>query len=305
MNTSQKEYIQRINRVIDYIYAHPEEELSLTKLANVALFSPFHFHRIFSAFVGETLNDFVKRIRLEKAARLLLLEAEDSITEIAEHCGYSNPSAFSRAFKRHFNISAQNYRSLHLEQSSKNSTVVSKISQAKDAHKDYICNVNNKTPNSMKSKMEIKEMPALNLVCCKHIGPFEQIGQAYKKLIQWAAPRGLMSQANVKTCTVYHDDPKVTDINKLRQSACITIEGDVKTEGEISTLTIPSGMHAVGRFEVSPLEFKEAWDYMCKALAESGQQPADAAPYELYHNNHEEHPEKKFIVDICIPVKAL
>jgi len=43
---------------------------------------------------------------------------------------------------------------------------------------------------------------------------------------------------------------------------------------------------------------------MCRWVAQSGYQPADASPYELYHNNHEEHPEKKFIVDICIPVKC-
>ncbi len=72
MNAYQKEYIHRINKVIDYIEAHIDGDLSLEILADVASFSPFHFHRIFSAFVGETLNDFIKRLRIEKAASLLI-----------------------------------------------------------------------------------------------------------------------------------------------------------------------------------------------------------------------------------------
>ena len=48
--------------------AHLDEELTLEKLAAVAAFSPFHFHRVFAAITGETLSDFIRRIRLERAA---------------------------------------------------------------------------------------------------------------------------------------------------------------------------------------------------------------------------------------------
>ena len=61
---SRKEYIHRINRVVDYIEANLDEDHSLEKLAGVACFSPFHFHRIFRALTGETINNYVKRIRL-------------------------------------------------------------------------------------------------------------------------------------------------------------------------------------------------------------------------------------------------
>jgi len=74
MNKYQKEYIHRINRVIDYIEKNLDQDLGLEKLSEVAHFSPFHFHRIFSAFMGETLNGFIRRIRVEKAASMLLNE---------------------------------------------------------------------------------------------------------------------------------------------------------------------------------------------------------------------------------------
>ena len=76
MNRYQKEYIYRINRVIDFIEANIDKELTLEKLSEVANFSPFHFHRIFSAFTGETLNGFIKRKRIERAASILLSEPE-------------------------------------------------------------------------------------------------------------------------------------------------------------------------------------------------------------------------------------
>lgn len=69
----REDYTARINRVIDYIEANIDKDLSLEELANVAHFSPFHFHRIFSAMVGETLNGFTQRIRIEKAAAKLVL----------------------------------------------------------------------------------------------------------------------------------------------------------------------------------------------------------------------------------------
>jgi len=94
----REEYIVRINRVIDYIDMNITKKLSLAELAAVDCFSLYHFHRIFSAMVGETLYSFIKRLRLEKAAALLLQNPRKSVTEIALECGFSSSSAFARSF---------------------------------------------------------------------------------------------------------------------------------------------------------------------------------------------------------------
>jgi AraC family transcriptional regulator len=104
------EYTSRINRVIDYIEGHIDGDLSLVKLAEVAHFSRFHFHRVFYGMVGETLNNFIQRVRLEKAANRLLAEPDLPVTEIALECGFSGSATFARAFRDMFGMSATDWR---------------------------------------------------------------------------------------------------------------------------------------------------------------------------------------------------
>jgi len=305
-NRYQKEYIFRINKVIDYIDANLDKSLDLLTLASVANFSPYHFHRIFSTFTGETLNGFVKRLRIEKAASILLNEIEKPISEIAYYCGYNSNSVFSREFKSYFKCSAKVYREKMITNYSKIGQLDSKIDKLKNSSSDYIriIELNKKWRNIMKTNIEVKEMPEMDLIYCRHVGQFDQIGQVYEKLFKWAGPRGLINQ-DTKTITVYHDDPKVTDIEKVRQSAGIVVNSDVKPEGEFGKLTVPKAKYAVGRFEIDVTEFEQAWNTMCIWVSESGYQPSDENPYELYYNDPEDHPENKFELDICIPVKPL
>lgn len=99
------EYKYRINKVFDYIESHIGDNFTLEELANVATFSKFHFHRIFQALVGETPFQFILRTRLEKAATQLIYSPKSDITEIAQLCGFSDLSVFSRNFKSRFNLS--------------------------------------------------------------------------------------------------------------------------------------------------------------------------------------------------------
>ena len=80
---NKQEYQLRINKVTDYIHNHIDQPLSLQKMAGIACFSPFHFHRVFTILTGETPTDYIKRTRIEKAALLLKRNEELSATEIA------------------------------------------------------------------------------------------------------------------------------------------------------------------------------------------------------------------------------
>jgi AraC-like DNA-binding protein len=102
--TDRRSYTTRINRVIDHIDAHLAEPLGLSALATVAHSSPWHFHRVFQAFTGETLADRVRRRRLEVAANRLLASPRTSTLRIALEVGMGSAEAFTRSFKAHFGV---------------------------------------------------------------------------------------------------------------------------------------------------------------------------------------------------------
>ena len=102
---NRQEYKLRIDKVTEYIHQNIDQPLSLHKMAGIACFSPFHFHRVFTFLTGETPTEYIKRTRIEKAALLLQNDRQLSATEIASRCGFSSLSLLSRNFKQHFNIS--------------------------------------------------------------------------------------------------------------------------------------------------------------------------------------------------------
>jgi len=308
---SKQEYTARINRVMDYIGKNLDKAIDLSVMAEIASFSPYHFHRIFTFVVGETPNNFLSRIKLEKAGQLLQDNQKLAISEVAYQCGFLNVSSFSRAFKTYFGMNAKDFRfqakAIYVKDGiryGKNCKPISKIGKNWQEVNDQFCSVELNQLILMDTKIEIKQMPELNLIYCRHTGAFNLIGQAYEKLFKWAIPRGLVTP-ETKTVTVYHDDPSITTMDKVRQDASLIVHAEVKVEGEIGKSKLAAGKYAIGHFEIKETEFEQAWNTMCSWFTESGFQPGEGSTYELYHNNYENHPDFKFIVDICIPVKPL
>src|SRR6516162_6475678 len=101
MRPSEQTYRERILKVQLFIQRHLDEELPLDRLARVAHFSPYHFHRIFKGLVGEGVSEYVRRLRLESAA-IALKTSRRGVTRIAFEAGYGTHEAFTRAFHQMF-----------------------------------------------------------------------------------------------------------------------------------------------------------------------------------------------------------
>ena len=91
-----------MNAVIDHIDRHLDKKLDLAALADIASFSPFHFHRLFRALLGEALGDYVRRRRLEIAGVRLLSQPGVSVLNVALGVGFGSAEAFTRAFRAKF-----------------------------------------------------------------------------------------------------------------------------------------------------------------------------------------------------------
>lgn len=102
----------RMEQVKHYIRQHLDEPLNREILADVAGFSIPHFHRVFSAYTGESASRYVRRIRLVRAGQKLRMGAVD-IMAVALAAGYESHAAFGKAFKRQFGVTPSAFRKLH------------------------------------------------------------------------------------------------------------------------------------------------------------------------------------------------
>ena len=78
---------------------------------------------------------------------------------------------------------------------------------------------------------------------------------------------------------------------------------EIIVDGEVGLTTIEQGKIIVGHFVIEPIEFEKSWDSLFIWMNENGYKKADRYPFEIYRNNMNEHPEKKCIVDLCIPIE--
>jgi AraC family transcriptional regulator len=320
---SRAEYLARIHRAQDYIEQNLNEPLSLDDVAAAARFSPYHFHRVFSAVTGETLYQFILRLRLEKAAGKLVQNPDQSITEIALDAGFSSSATFARAFRAYYGRSASDFRTCGvlpgpgmIQQESKNRKTLSKGSKAEhdgfeDTEDVQITGPLTRSiimPVAAKSVV-VEVTDAMLVAYVRHIGPYAGdgalFGRLFGKLMAWAGPRGFLGP-NTKMLTIYHDNPDITEATKLRISCCIPVPAGTKAEGEIGVLEIAKDKYAKATFEIQPEDYGGAWQwFMAEWMPGSGYQPADGMCYELYLNDPKSHPEGKHVVQLTMPVKPL
>ena len=300
------EYVSRINKTLDYIEKHTEKQFTLEELAEISNFSKFHFNRIFHSLMGESPFQFILRVRLGKAATLLL-HSNKSVTEISHLCGFTDISIFSRNFKNCFQISPTQFRN----QKSNLSQQDSNTKQSENKSSLYFCpevkTIKWRTNMKTNKSVEVKDFQKMTVAYIRHIGPYKGDSTLFEKLwgkiCSWAGSRGLMQQSDLKFLVIYHDDPKITIEDKLRMSVCLTVPSNTKVEGEIGKMDIDAGKYVVARFEVDEKGFSEAWDWVYgQWFPSSGYQPDDKPCFEIYP---EEPKDGRFVVDICVPVKPL
>lgn len=299
---TSEEHIKRIRKVLNFIDQNLGNELSLDNLAEIGSYSPFHFHRIFRSIIGETLQEYITRKRMEKAAMMLTKEKELSLEQVFLEVGFSSNSTFTKNFKKYFGISPTTFKKNCPEKFNKISPINSHSGQKEVVFEKYLYNLN-QMKNFMENnaKIEVKELPEMHLASVLSIG-VQNISKSYSTLISWAISKNIFPRETAKMITVYHDSFKVTAPDKVRIHACMLLDKPIKTDGEIFPETLPKGKYIVGSYCITLDDFEKAWNALFLWMNDNGYQYRKTPPFEIYHNNFQEHPEKKCIVDFCIPV---
>ena len=176
MTKIRKEYIKRITLVLDFIEKNLHADLSLESVSQKAYYSSYHFHRVFSTIIGESLNQYVNRKRVERIAAILLTSSNKSIKELAYIYGFNSESSFSRTFKKYYGISPTKFKS-------EGKYTLSKIGIEPFITEKYICSIDNiKKWIEMNSQIVVTELQEIRLAGIMHIGEFDKIGGMYQKL---------------------------------------------------------------------------------------------------------------------------
>lgn len=310
------EYAQRMNRVLDHIDRHLAEPVDLAILAGVAHFSPFHFHRLFAAWMGETLGDYLRRRRLEAGALLLAHQARKPVLEVALEVGFGSSEAFARAFKLQFDMTPTAWRRATPQRWADN--LAARASRCSLRNPDqYVSKmdqvrvtvwVNNELSLSQEIVMNIKivTLPPARVAYMRHIGPYgPSISRFWqRKFLPWRLASGL---EHSPCYGVGHDDPDVTPAEKCRYDACVAVPEDFSAENPVSIANLPGGRYAVAEFKGDGPAIGAAWAaFLRDWLPSSGMQP-DGRPFFEYYPSDASYDPKTGVFDcqLCLPVKPL
>ena len=280
--TTQEEYQKCVNAVVDYINLHLGEEIDLKSLARISHFSPFYFHRIMKAFLGEPVGTFIVRTRTEAAARLLRY-SDMPIADIAYRIGYSSPSSLSKVFKQFYGISPLEYRN----------------------NKNFVIMKPAIIRPELELKHEIKEVPARNVIYIRLFGDYKlnDYCSAWMRLCQFIQEEKLPMGEVMPYC-IYPDDPKVTPAEKLRTDVCMVLPSFATAKGDIGFKQLAAGRYAIFLYK-GPYEHLQAvYDTIYgKYIPEMECSLRDESSAERYLNNPADTAPEELLTEIYIPVE--
>jgi AraC family transcriptional regulator len=284
--TTRQDYHKRINQVMVYINSHLDEKLELETLAAISNFSPYHFHRIIRAHLNESIGSYINRIRMETAANFILHTGEP-IFEIALRVGYDIPSSFNKAFSKRFGCAPTEFRNNH---NAFNTINYFKMENVK---------------NELGLKPAFKTLKPAKVIFVQTIGDYNSIGtsKAWEKVCAFAEKNKLFGW-KTEFIGISHDDPDITETEKLRYDACITITKDIKPEGVIGVQQIEGGKYAVFLHKGPYEKLHETYDKIfAHWLPGSNFELRNTPCFEKYLNEPERTKPEKLKTEIYLPVQ--
>lgn len=302
------EYEKRLHRAIEYIDIHLAEQITLARLAQVACFSAFHFHRIFAAHVGETLGVYLTRRRVEQAAARLASQPRIGVLEIALSVGFGSAEAFTHAFKKHFGCAPSHWKKQPPGRIKKSnlSQTKSSLNQEKRRRNGYARIMNKKSTSSPPFQVEIKTRPSVRVAYLRYQGPFgEPVGRFWQKEVYpWLASNNLLGAARYG---ISHDDPQITQKNKCRYDAGVEVGPDFVPSQNAHVTTLPGGLYASTQFKGTSNEIPLAWEQILREWLPASGYQLDARNCFEYYPPDGEFDEKTgvFTCELCIPIAKL
>jgi len=294
VNSSPRDrHAARFRRVLDYIDAHLDEDLSLDGLSDIAAFSKFHFHREFVALFGIGVREYIRLCRLKRASYQLAFRSDQPITDIALASGYEAPEGFARAFRNSTGQSPSEFR--REPRWASWSETLQPLSRLRREHMSVRFEI---------GQVEIIRVEDIRVGVCEHRGDPRLIGDSIRRFIAWRKRSGWSPHVSA-TYNILYDNPQETPPGEFRLDLCAAVDRDVTpNEFGIVGKTIPGGRCAVLRHVGSDDHLGEALRFLyADWLAQSGEEPRDFPPYVERLRLFPDTPEHEAQIDVFLPLR--
>lgn len=270
-----------LQQLRQYIRAHLHEDLCLHRLAELAHSTPFRLQRRFNLEVGLSPAQYVEQSRLQAAA-LVLAVGKSRVLDVALSCGYNNHETFSRAFRRHFRCTPQQFRSDHQP------TAMSAQPQRCHGLSSFAL-----------SPPRVVHLQSLWLAYLRHIGPYDQVPDQL-----WQQLSAALRQHKLQGCGwlgIGHDDPRTTPAEHCRFDAAVILTEPYEFAGNIDCRQMP-GLTCVvtshvGGYQTLPTALPEIYQ---RARGVTEYQITALPLLEFYHARIVAADEFSY-TDICLP----
>jgi len=297
--TTNEKYEQAILSTLIHIQTHLESDLNLDLLAERVGFSAYHYHRIFREVIGEPVKEYVRRLRIERAAYRLKV-SEETILHIALDAGFKTHESFTRAFTRRFRITPSVFRNNYLRASRE---------RKKQAQPKYITDYNVKAkPTSRQARLE--QVRQIIVAFVRHVGPYDKLldkdspmSLLWDELFEWGNANQLIN-ADSLLIGIPQDDPSITPPEKQRFDVCVQIPEFRNPSGHIGCQTISAGMFGVSRHYGSFDNLAEAYMHIYDSLVTTGKYNLRTqTPFEVYGYSQVKGDIRIHFTDVYLPVE--
>lgn len=277
----------QLNKVIDYIGKHLDETINLTQLSEIACFSKYHFHRLFTAYTGLSLQQYIRWLRLKRAAYQLAIHKDQSIINIAIDAGFESHEAFSRVFKQMCGLSPSEFRDQP-----------NWIFWEKPPY--LLQQRGNMTMNVI-----IKNLNARRLAAVEHRGDVNHLMNSFNKLLDWIK----VQSSNLKlqpgeAFGLAYDDPKMTPTDEFRFDLGVTVSEQLALKGDVVEKRLPAGRYAVAVHKGSHDNIGDTVYALYRDwLPQSGEELADLPCIFCYYNFVHEVAETELLTECWLLLK--
>jgi AraC family transcriptional regulator len=287
-------YREAIQRAITAAFLAPNT--SPATLAEAAGFSAFHFSRMFAGMVGESPGEFLRRLRLERAAQAL--QTGQRVTDTAFDAGYESLEAFSRAFRAAFGCAPSEFVA---------SCLATCLPTPASLHWSAPGVVPVFVPHTKGTLMDVtiqENAPSWRVVALRHVGPYNQIGPVFGQLMGWMQANGVTQTG--PGLAISHDDPETTPAAELRSDACAIVADDFTTgDPTVQVFNLPGGRYAVAIHLGAYSGLGATWSqFMGEWFPQSGERADFTRPcFEIYVNDCNAVPIEEVRTELYVPIR--